>query len=212
MRNLFGVIAIIGLLLLIMDALYLGVADLHRVGVVLRLDSWSKTGKVPTNEEWLKSHKRLQTAIKLDHDNPKNMQEMSRLLSFKSAKTVIAKVESHKKSLEYLRSMIPLQPASAYLWARLARAKFSAKQFDEQTWQAMISAIKAAPNDYPIQLTIGKLSLLTWPWIPNRWRNTMKNNLQRALNGKARAGIISFAKRNNKLKLANHLCRKCGVL
>ncbi|MBF0445108.1 MAG: hypothetical protein HQL68_05925 [Magnetococcales bacterium] len=212
MRNLFGVIAILSLLLLIVEALHLGVADLHRVGAVLRIESWIKTAKVPTHDEWLKSHKSLQTAIKGDPDNPQNMQEIARLLTFNTTKPINEKVESYKKSLEYLRPMIQLQPASAYLWARLARAKFGAKQFDEQTWQAMNRAIKAAPNDYPIQLTISKLSLLTWPWIPNRWRDTMQKNIQRTLNGEVRGDLIQFAKRNNKLKLANHLCRKCDVL
>ncbi|MBF0380056.1 MAG: hypothetical protein HQL69_03505 [Magnetococcales bacterium] len=206
------IIAIMGLLLLIIEALHLGVADLHRVGAVLRLESWNKTAKFPSYEEWQKSQQSLQTAMDLDPDNPDHKEDMARLFKFKSFKSTAKIIERDEKSLEYLRSIIPLKPASAYLWARLARAKIAAKQMDEQTWQAMRSAIVAAPNDYPIQLAIGKLSLITWPWIPNRWRGPMQSSLQKSLKGKTRPDIIRFAKLNNKLKLANHLCRGCDVL
>ncbi|MBF0454519.1 MAG: hypothetical protein HQL72_06835 [Magnetococcales bacterium] len=201
-----------GLLLLTLiglASLRFGMADLNALGSSLRMEGWRTENLSPSPSSWSEAMNRLQIALKLDPNNPALTLKMVNLIQQKTNPPHQPIKARNKASLTFLRRTIQLQPASAYGWAKLASTKFRAKEWDDETWQAMNLAVLSAPHDPPIQRTIGMLTLSAWPKIPLPQRPNLEKNLSLALQGAYQSELIHYAKLKDRTNLIAPLCPNC---
>ncbi|HIJ82712.1 MAG: hypothetical protein HW380_52 [Magnetococcales bacterium] len=212
-RVLLAISALVLLLQLSHVAVNQGVADLNALAAKMRLEQWKSRALLPNQTTWELAWNRMQTAMRLDANNPDHHETIARLLQWRlqggDGRDGAIK-EKRQQALIHLRQAVSLRPTWPYGWVNLALAKYRLDQRDDELYRAMANAITTGPEERSIQMAVAKMSLSLWNKAPKDLKSLLRGNMELVFAANRGEEIVIFAKNNAEESNLRSICPHIG--
>jgi len=191
---------VVFLLLVILSAARIGVADLLSGYIRDAIAAWSSSAAPPDESDLVAVSRALDVALRISPGNPNHYEDLARLDFVRSGMpgtTVAERADRLRHGLKSIRQAIALRPVSPYSWGILLRLKSELGEFDAEFNRSLERTVTLGPWEPGLQAVVLDAALNAWDVLPKAERKMVRENYHRGLKRQANAMLdVIFAHRN----------------
>jgi hypothetical protein len=171
------------LVLLLVEAVQRGLADLHAHHVRYYFEHWAKQRHPVRLDEWRDALGAAEARASLVPGSPDALEDLGVLYdwaAFAKPPRHALVLAYHDQALTYFRQAAQRRPTSGYTWANVAQQKLALDALDAEFARALELAALLGPWEPEVQLSVADAGLATWRHLPDAAREAVLATVVRA--------------------------------